>query len=750
MVIVTAIDSIKAKRRAEEYVAQLPTADQLTEYLIKDGQGNLVLPDMEFTKPNGEKRIGFYLDATLKANLDDSLIKSVAAKWDGVFMASGMEGCSTEGSRILMADGSWKNVEDIKEGDLVLSPQEDGSYEYGKVTWTTKWFSNSNLTIKELNRHHNTLYTCSSNHLIPMNVKEKDKWIIKRMEAGDYYVQSKHLKKNQTTLSAFPIPKYLGRVNCKIEPYTLGVYLGDGSYTDGCSLSITSSDIEVINEVTKTYQLMNSYKDNRSKAVSYRFSRDSELAKLITTYGLYNKKSGDKFIPQEALLSDLEYRKKLLSGLIDTDGTLSKKGGYSICTKSERMAKNILDLVYSLGGRGKINPITKSIKKLNFTGQYYNVSFYLGEYNLYSKLKRKIKTSSTFYLSPNRVAIEAVPYKPSMVYGFQIDTKSHLYITDNWMITNNSGKTTFISAILKYLDPTFPGKPLNDGTTRRTCDRIVFTPDQFLEAVDNAEPGQAIQCDEAVLEFLAGDAATAVQKLLLKKMVTIRKKRLYICFIIPSIFSFKKEMAVRRTVFLVHTYSPDRIERGSFKFYNYETKRKLFMWGKKDDDQSAAPPDFIGSFTDVEGLFFDVKEYDRKKTKAIESLTMAKEGKNASASLAAYKAKGQRDLLLYYMYKMLENDEIGKEALNNVLTFVNTAKQAGMKVHEKLSPERFADWLRLSFGEHMSFSAPTVRTMMKNAVDFTSKPLDPLFAVKQQMKVQMLEGMKEDQDEETN
>ena len=80
---------------------------------------------------------------------------------------SGMTGCQPAGSKVLMANGSWKNIEDIKVGDLIMSPQKDGSNIFSKIKRTTKWFSNENYEIREQNRNKKILYRCSHNHIIP-------------------------------------------------------------------------------------------------------------------------------------------------------------------------------------------------------------------------------------------------------------------------------------------------------------------------------------------------------------------------------------------------------------------------------------------------------------------------------------------------------------------------------------------------------------------------------------------------------
>ena len=166
-----------------------------------------------------------------------------------------------------------------------------------------------------------------------------------------------------------------------------------------------------------------------------------------------------------------------------------------------------------------------------------------------------------------------------------------------------SGKSTGAFAIANYLDPTFPGEPLNDGTPRRKCTRIVFTPQQFMEAVDNSKPEQSIVWDEFVLGGLSVDAMTTMQRLIVKKMVTIRKKRLYILLVIPTIFLLKKYFAMLRTRALIHFYTPDGVARGYFKFYNYQTKNTLFVKGLKEWNMGVAKPNFKGRATNTEGYF---------------------------------------------------------------------------------------------------------------------------------------------------
>jgi len=237
-----------------------------------------------------------------------------------------------------------------------------------------------------------------------------------------------------------------------------------------------------------------------------------------------------------------------------------------------------------------------------------------------------------------------------------------------------SGKSTATMAIAKYCDPTFPGRPIDNTLSKRTCDRIVFTPNDLMTAIDNSKIGQAIVFDEAVMGFLASDASSEMQKILIKKMVTIRKKRLYIFIVIPSIFLLRKYMAVFRSRALIHYFSPDGLSRGSFKFYGYDTKRELYFRGLKEFNQGASKYDFIGHCTNTEGYFFNQEEYETKKDMAIRSLTQTKGTKTKKTE---EKYMNQRNGLWCILNPLLE--QLGYTRTKDKVKYIQEKGGNGMK-----------------------------------------------------------------------
>ena len=196
----------------------------------------------------------------------------------------------------------------------------------------------------------------------------------------------------------------------------------------------------------KYYKVTTTYKKKDSEATTYLFSHKYNFFKQLEKYELDGKTSGTKYIPKEALLSDIEYRKKLLAGLIDTDGYLgrykNKLLSYEITTKSKQLSNDILSLIFSLGSRATITKIRRCATntKLKIKRTYYCVRFSITNINIPIKLVRKIKSAVAERRHKNFSILLTKKRKPETVYGFEIDSKSKWFITNNWVVTHNSGK----------------------------------------------------------------------------------------------------------------------------------------------------------------------------------------------------------------------------------------------------------------------------------------------------------------------
>jgi hypothetical protein len=492
--------------------------------------------------------------------------KHVRKDFDYVCAVSGGEGCQPAGSKVMLADGSWKNIEDIKIGDMVLSPQHDGTYKFSNVVKLYKWFSKETYNVHQLHKKHKKLYSCSYNHEFPINIKKNRKtWEVKNYKASDFYIKKNRFTHNTTSLTMFPVSSFFNRNNCEIEPYTLGVWLGDGHFSSKrrldknyknskyknhhlrcvnkgfriCrSVGITSNNPEIIGEISKFYDIMNIYQKLNTTAKTYTFSMSGILSRQLIKYGLEGKNSGTKFIPKEALYSDISYRKRLLAGMIDTDGYLSRGVSYSICTKSEQMANDIEFLVYSLGGRCSIRKIRKGIKSIGFIGEYFNISFYLGNVEIPLKVKRKIRNRKFFYLSASRTSIKLEKDIGKEVYGITVSSPSHWYITDNFMITKNTGKSAFAIEMAMKIK----GVETTEDKLKFMEYNVIYDPSShdFFEKITNCKNYEVFVIDEAMSALYKRNYGTGDIKKLNILFSKIRKKNLILFMCIPDFYDLDK------------------------------------------------------------------------------------------------------------------------------------------------------------------------------------------------------------------
>jgi hypothetical protein len=155
-----------------------------------------------------------------------------------------------------------------------------------------------------------------------------------------------------------PAPAEMTHQDLPIDPYILGVLLGDGHFGNRAGI-LLSSDEAVLAEVSQ--RLPEGYRLRPSRPLTAitrgraAGNAPSPFMDTIRLLGLMGKKSYDKFIPDIYLHASREQRLELLRGLMDTDGILHRAtNGGTVVTRfssaSETLTDQVRFLVQSLGG----------------------------------------------------------------------------------------------------------------------------------------------------------------------------------------------------------------------------------------------------------------------------------------------------------------------------------------------------------------------------------------------------------------
>ena len=131
-----------------------------------------------------------------------------------------------------------------------------------------------------------------------------------------------------------------------MDPYTLGVWLGDGT-TGKASFCGTEEDVNhIANRIP--YKLGARWV-HRDTGVHYQYIKG--LRAHLRAAGVLDGKR----IPQSYLVASERQRRDLLAGLVDTDGSLGRDGRVRFVSASEELARDVRDLARTLGYRANLS-----------------------------------------------------------------------------------------------------------------------------------------------------------------------------------------------------------------------------------------------------------------------------------------------------------------------------------------------------------------------------------------------------------
>ena len=237
-----------------------------------------------------------------------------------------------------------------------------------------------------------------------------------------------------------------------INPYLLGLLLGDGCITGKRNVSFITGDKQIMEWVQKNSNANQPVWRTRNNVWDFIFKKEVKLDSDLEKLGLLGTYSDTKFIPKSYLYGIVDDRWKILQGLMDTDGTVSKDGKAYYTSVSEQLAKDVRFLVKSLGGRCTITKHKSGYKKDEKYIQckdayelYIRMSDNKKLFNLERKKDRAgLNNGGNGELKNKIVSIEKIGREPAQC--IKIDSIDSLYITDDFIVTHNTWGGCFKAA----------------------------------------------------------------------------------------------------------------------------------------------------------------------------------------------------------------------------------------------------------------------------------------------------------------
>jgi len=403
----------------------------------------------------------------------------VDAGVDGVKSGVG-PGCLAAGTRVLMADGTYKNIEDVVVGDRVITGEGrpttvvnawcTGIREVVAVRHTT-----SGVETYATPDHRYLTGDLSSVSRATLASRGYAKVLEKPTRWGDSKIGWKEIGYVEGDVLLFPrrvqfeLPERLrldlrdyaireeklDRYNAVVEEsedlgYLLGFFLGDGHaflnnngksdigrvsfYVGSHETDVRDRLLDVVERVTGVRPTLGDDK----RGVQHLHLYSLQWAKLLSQCG----KKDAKHLPQEWLCSDQAYLRGLLQGLIDSDGHVDQGG--RLCFRNTSLALSELYGVLCLLVQGSLPNVAceeGTVGGLKGADPTRCLPSYKSRLNVTHE-KRQLEDHSVVKLLSVRETGLAIP-----VYDIEVEDESHSFIADNAIVHNSICTTRVVAGV---------------------------------------------------------------------------------------------------------------------------------------------------------------------------------------------------------------------------------------------------------------------------------------------------------------
>ena len=252
----------------------------------------------------------------------------------------------SKATEILTHNRGWTTVGDLVVGDYVYD-------EKGNPQEVLAFYESEPSKVYEIEFDSGETVIADAEHLWTTETHYKNRKRRKGIIPDDWAIDQSNVKTTQEIVDTFthgcrgdlnhsiPCSKpFKGNTNeLPIDPYILGMWLGDGHSNSGC---FTNADKDIWDRLSKTLDIK-FYNDITANARG--FMTDLRKLDLIK----------NKHIPEAYLIADVESRKELLRGLMDSDGYIDPDSGAAeFCQNgSNPLAEQVFELVCGLGMKAR-------------------------------------------------------------------------------------------------------------------------------------------------------------------------------------------------------------------------------------------------------------------------------------------------------------------------------------------------------------------------------------------------------------
>jgi hypothetical protein len=332
----------------------------------------------------------------------------------------------------ILTPQGMKTLGDLKVGDLVYG--DDGKPT--TVTFMTETMYDKDCF--DVKFEHGETIVSGGEHLWTVEIRKRhpdkngSRWEEKTIDTYELkkLIEEQKKKNQAVSIRVGGVVQFPQAEKTPIDPYTLGVWLGDGTLWSG---SITCTEEDYNHYSTRIDCLPWRPAKNRGKTGNFSIPR---LSKELRNGGLLKtnvEKEITKTVPDYMFTASEEDRLRLIQGLMDTDGTVEKNGVCRFYQSNENFIDQVRFILSTLGIKS-----TKRFKKTTHKDCFI-LTFCTKKpvVSLPRKLARiglsKDHPKNTRFYVESVTPRESVPCK-----CIQVDNESHLFLCGKTLIPTHN------------------------------------------------------------------------------------------------------------------------------------------------------------------------------------------------------------------------------------------------------------------------------------------------------------------------
>ncbi|GGP72192.1 PhoH family protein [Streptomyces sindenensis] len=362
-------------------------------------------------------------------------------------------------TNVLTPDG-WRPIGSLEVGDLVIGSN-------GEPTPVLGVYPQGEKDIYRVSAQDGSWTLCCGEHLWTVRTasdRRRDKpWRVLETKEMIGNLRAAHARRYELPMLTAPVS--FPEREVPMDPYALGLLLGDGCLTGSTTPSFSTEDQElaealeaVLTGVTLRHRGGPDYVLNRTKAPGDVVTPENPVTAILRQLDLLGSRSHSKFVPDDYLHNSAEGRLGVLQGLLDADGgpvTQSDRTcRVQYTTSSIVLRDDVIALVQSLGGvaytrrrpaAGRAPGLAKG-RPVHHRYDAHIVDIRLPEGIEPFRLTRK---AEKYHAAggggrPMRFIDSIEPAGREEAVCIQVAAEDSLYVTQDYLLTHNTLNDAFI------------------------------------------------------------------------------------------------------------------------------------------------------------------------------------------------------------------------------------------------------------------------------------------------------------------